>query len=92
MSTLEIIALVRDISVIIASGILIIILLSVGFMLFRLYPPIKRTVGIVEKSSGIVLNIVSQPLNLIHSVSDIIGSGTELIKGFRKEERKEGGS
>ena len=58
-------------------------------MLLRLYPPIKRTIGMVEKSSGIVFNIVSQPLNLIRSVSDIIGSGTELIKGFRKEERRE---
>ena len=89
MSVLEIIALIRDISIIVASGIFSVILLICGFIVLRLYPPIKRTTRTLERSSGIVLNLVSQPLSLASALADLIKTGMRLVTRFRKEDREE---
>jgi len=88
MNTLEIIALIQDISIIVASGIFAVILLICGFIFLRLYPPIKRTTRMFERSSGIVLNIVSQPMGLVSALADIIKTGVRLVTGFKKEDRE----
>lgn len=65
------------------------VLLGVGYALLRLYPTIKRTTKSVEQSSSVINNIVSQPLNLIGAVVELINRGLGMIDEFRKRERRE---
>jgi len=64
------------------------ILLGVGFVLLRLYPSFKRTAQNVEQSSGIIRNIVSQPLNLVGAVVELLNRGLEILGTFRKRNRR----
>ena len=89
MSFAENIAVVRDLFVIAASGVSIVVLLGIGYALLRLYPMIKRTTRSVEQSSGLIYNIVSQPLNLIAAVVELINRGLGMVDDFRKRERRE---
>ena len=89
MGVAENIAVVRDLFVIAASGVSIVVLLGIGYALLRLYPTIKRTTRSVEQSSGIIYNIVSQPLNLIGAVVELINRGLGMVDQFRKRERRE---
>ncbi len=89
MSFAENIGVVRDLFVIAASGVSIVVLLGVGYALLRLYPTIKRTTKSVEQSSSVINNIVSQPLNLIGAVVELINRGLGMIDEFRKRERRE---
>lgn len=88
MSAVEIIALIRDIIIIVASGVSIVILLGVGYVLLRLYPSIKRTTQNVEQSSSIIHNFVSQPLSLIGAVVELLNRGLGMLETFRKRERR----
>ncbi|MDA1220240.1 MAG: hypothetical protein O2909_12530 [Chloroflexi bacterium] len=88
MSAVEIIALIRDIIIIVASGVPIVILLGVGYVLLRLYPSIKRTTQNVEQSSSIIHNFVSQPLSLIGAVVELLNRGLGMLETFRKRERR----
>lgn len=88
MSAAEIIAVIRDIFVIVASGVSILILLGVGYIMLRLYPSIRRTTQNVEQSSSIIHNIVSQPLSLIGAVVELLNRGLGMLDTFRKRERR----
>ncbi len=89
MGVADNIAVIRDLFVIAASGVAIVVLLGVGYALLRLYPAIKRTTRSVEQSSGLIYNIVSQPLNLIGAVVELINRGLGMVDQFRKRERRE---
>ena len=89
MSFADNIGVVRDLFVIVASGISIVVLLGVGYAILRLYPTINRTTKNVEQSSSVIYNIVSQPLNLIGAVVELINRGLGMIDEFRKRERRE---
>ena len=80
--------MIRDLFFIVASGVVIVVLLGVGYALLRLYPSIKRTTQRVEQSSSVINNIVSQPLNLIGSGVELINRGLGMIDEFRKRERR----
>jgi alanyl-tRNA synthetase len=88
MSANEIIALIRDIFIIVASGVVIVVLLGVGYVLRRLYPSIRRTTQYVEQSSSILQNIVSQPVNLIGAVVELFNRGLGMLETFKKRERR----
>ena len=88
MSFTETIALIRDIFIIVASGVATLILLGVGFVLLRLYPSVKRTTQNVEHSSSIIRNIVSQPLSLVGAVVELLNRGLEILGTFRKRDRR----
>lgn len=64
------------------------ILLGVGYMLLRLYPSVKRTARNVEQSTGIIHNIVSQPLNLIGAVVELLNRGLGMLETSRKRKRR----
>ena len=92
MDTLEKIALIRDIFIIVNSGIFIIILLGAGYVLFRvyrqLYPSVLRTARNLEESSSIVLNILSQPVNLITTLLEVTNRVWGMVEQFIKRERR----
>jgi len=89
MGAADNIAVIRDLFVIAASGVAIVVLLGVGYALLRLYPTIKRTTRSVEQSSGLIYNIVSHPLSLIGAVVELINRGLGMIDQFRKREWRE---
>ena len=88
MEAAELIALIRDILIIVASGIFILILLGVAFVLLRLYPSVRRITRNVEESSNILRNVVSKPLNLAPAIVDLLNRVTGLVAQFRSRERK----
>jgi Mg2+/Co2+ transporter CorB len=88
MEAAVIIALIRDILIIVAAGIFILILLVVAFILLRLYPSIRRITRNVEESSNILLNVVSKPLNLVTAFLELVNRVTGLVAQFRSRERR----
>ncbi len=88
MEAAAIIALIRDILIIVASGIFILILVGVAFILLRLYPSIRRITRNVEESSNILLNVVSKPLNLVTAIVELVNRVTGLVSQFRSRERR----
>jgi Mg2+/Co2+ transporter CorB len=87
MEAAVLIALIRDILIIVAAGIFILILLVVAFILLRLYPSIRRITRNVEESSNILLNVVSKPLNLVTAFLELVNRVTGLVAQFRSRER-----
>jgi hypothetical protein len=87
MEAAELIALIRDILIIVASGIFILILLGVAFVLLRLYPSVRRITRNVEESSHILRNVVSKPLNLATVIVELVNRVTGLVAQFRSRER-----
>ncbi len=92
MSTAETIALIRDISIIVASGIVILVFLLVGFILLRvylqLYLTLRRAARKFEQSSDIILNVVSQPLNLASAIVDLVSRVLGVVEQFRNKYRR----
>ena len=92
MDTTTKIALIRDIFIIVNSGIFIIILMGAGYVLFRvyrqLYPSVLRTTRNLEESSNIVVNILSQPVTLITTLLEITNRVWGTVEQFIKRERR----
>lgn len=88
MEAAVLIALIRDILIIVAAGVFILILLVVAFILLRLYPSIRRITRNVEESSNILLNVVSKPLNLVTAFLELVNRVTGLVAQFRSRERR----
>jgi hypothetical protein len=88
MSAAEIIALIRDLFLIGASVVAIVIFLGVGFVLLRLYPAVKRTIQNVEHSTGVIRDVVSQPLSLLGPLVGLFNRGLKLLGTFRKRDRR----
>ena len=88
----EKIALIRDIFIIVNSGVFIIILIGLGVVVFRVYrqfyPTVLRTSRNLEEGSGILLNLVSQPMNLIGSVVELLNRLWGLVENFKNRERR----
>ncbi len=92
MDTPAKITLIRDIFIIVNSGIFLIILLGAGYVLFRvyrqLYPSLLRTTRNLEESSNIVVNILSQPVNLITTLLEVTNRVWGTVEQFIKRERR----
>ena len=92
VDTLEKIALIRDIFIIVNSGVFIIILIGLGVVAFRVYrqfyPSVLRTSRNLEEGSGILLSLVSQPVNLIGSAVELINRVWGLVEKFKNRERR----
>ncbi len=92
VDTMDKIALIRDIFIIVNSGVFIIILIGLGVVVFRVYrqfyPSVLRTSRNLEEGSGILLNLVSQPMNLIGSVVELLNRLWGLVENFKNRERR----
>jgi hypothetical protein len=88
-----VIVLVRDITIIVAGGIFSIVLLIIGFLTLRmyrqLYPAVLRTTQNVEQSSGIILAVVSQPLNLVTALLETGNRVWGLVEKIRTRDRSD---
>ncbi len=88
MAVNETIALIRDISVIIAAGVFTLILLAVGFVLMRLYPLTRRTLQSVEQTSSLVHSMVSQPLGLVSGVVELLNRIFAMVNHLRTRKQE----
>ena len=88
MAVNETIALIRDISVIIAAGVFTAILLAVGYVLMRLYPLTRRTLQSVEQTSSMVHSMVSQPLGLVSGVVELLNRVLAMVNHFRSRNQE----
>ncbi len=92
VDTMEKIALIRDIFIIVNSGVFIIILIGLGVVTFRVYrqfyPSVLRTSRNLEEGSGILLSLVSQPVNLIGSALEMVNRVWGLVENFKNRERR----
>ena len=78
---IETLAIIRDIFLIVATGLFIVILLVGGVMAFRLYRSVRRSVRNVEEFSRKVLGTLSDIL-------DKAGPVIRLIQRLRSGERR----
>ena len=92
VDTAEKIALIRDIFIIVNSGVFVIILIGLGVVVFRVYrqfyPSVLRTSRNLEESSGILLSLVSPPMNLIGSAVEVINRVWGLVENIKNRERR----
>ena len=93
MTTAENIALIRDIAVIAAAGVITLVFLILGFIILRVYLQIyltlRRAARKFEQSSDIILNVVSQPLNLASAIIDLVNRILGVVEQFRNRNRRE---
>ena len=92
MITVETIALIRDIVIIAAAGVVILVHLVVGFVILRVYLQIfltlRRAARKFEQSSDLILKVVSQPLNMVSAIVDLVSRVLGVVEQFRNKERR----
>ena len=88
------IALIRDIFVIVNSAVSIIILIVIGLLVFKvykqIYPSLLKTSKNLEESSNILLNLVSQPVNLVGPVLETVNRVWALVENLKNREWRKG--
>jgi len=88
------IALIRDIFVIVNSAVFIIILIVIGLLVFKvhkqIYPSLLKTSKNLEESSNILLNLVSQPVNLVGPVLETVNRVWALVENLKNREWRKG--
>jgi cell shape-determining protein MreC len=89
MGAAETIALVRDVMLIVASLVMIVVLLSILGIALKLYSRTKPIINNLQRSTSIIHNVISQPLSLIGGVVELLNRGMEMLGQIRKRERRE---
>ncbi len=78
----------RDIFIIVFTGIFSIVLLVIAILAFRLYRSARRVTGNMEEISGIVLDRVARPLTTLPPLIEIANYVLGLIQEFRSRGRR----
>ena len=88
------IAFIRDIFIIVNSAVFIIILIVIGLLVLKvykqLYPSLLQTSKHLEESSSILLNLVSQPVNLVGPVLETVNRVWALVENLKNREWRKG--
>jgi len=88
------IALIRDIFVIVNSAVFIIILIVIGLLALKvhkqIYPSLLKTSKNLEESSNVLLNLVSQPVNLVGPVLETVNRVWALVENLKNREWRKG--
>ena len=88
------IAFIRDIFIIVNSAVFIIILIVIGLLVLKvykqLYPSLLKTSKHLEESSSILLNLVSQPVNLVGPALETVNRVWALVENLRNREWRKG--
>ena len=88
------IALIRDIFVIVNSAVFIIILIVIGLLVLKvykqIYPSLFKTSKNLVESSNILLNLVSQPVNLVGPVLETVNRVWALVENLKNREWRKG--
>ena len=88
------IAFIRDSFIIVNSAVFIIILTVIGLLVLKiykqLYPSLLKTSKHLEESSNILLNLVSQPVNLVGPVLETVNRVWALVENLKNREWRKG--
>ena len=87
-SQIETISTIRDIFIIVFTGIFILVLLVVSLLGFRLMRSVRRTVRNVEEVSSIIVNRVARPLSNLPALAEVARTVMGLVQQYRSRERR----
>ena len=90
MSGPEVIAVIRDLSIIAAAAVFIAIFVPAGILDFRFHRSLSRTAQNLEGISGTVLNGLVRPLSSLASLMDLIDRIAGLVQRRQPPERSDG--
>jgi uncharacterized membrane protein affecting hemolysin expression len=89
--TIETIAAIRDLAIIVLAGVAVIVLLMGGVSIYRLSRSVHRTAGNVEAISAILLESVAKPLRNIPTIVEtgrnVLGWVQEYLSKERRNEQ-----
>jgi hypothetical protein len=80
--------MIRDIFIIVFTGLAILVLLVGGFLVFGLLRSIRGTVRNAEEVTSIIVNKVARPLSNIPAVADVVRTVVGLVQEYRSRERR----
>ena len=78
----------RDIFIIVFTGIFSVVLLMIAILAFRLYRSARRVTGNVEEISSIVLERVARPLTSLPPLIEMINLALGWVQEFRSRGRR----
>ena len=88
MCTVVAVALIRDLSIIVATGVISLAILVVGLLFFLLYRSIRRTTRNLEEISSITLNKVAKPLSSFSTLLEAMNHVLGWVQQYRSQERR----
>ncbi|PKB64805.1 MAG: hypothetical protein BZY80_01660 [SAR202 cluster bacterium Io17-Chloro-G2] len=93
MISIETIAAIRDLSIIVLTGVAVIVLLMGGLSFYRLSRSVQRTARNVEAISEILLDSVARPLRniptILESGKNVLGWVQEYLSKDRRNEQND---
>ena len=78
----------RDIFIIVFTGIFSVVLLMIAILAFRLYRSARRATGNIEEISGIVLERVARPLTSLPPLIEMINLALGWVQELRSRGRR----
>ena len=78
----------RDIFIIVFTGVFSVVLLMIAILAFRLYRSARRATGNIEEISGIVLERVARPLTSLPPLIEMISLALGWVQEFRSRGRR----
>ncbi len=78
----------RDIFIIVYTGVFSIVLLVIAILAFRLYRSARRVTGNMEEISGIVLDRVARPLTSLPPLIEIVNYVLGWVQELRSRGRR----
>ena len=89
MYTTEAVALIRDLFVIVATGVFAIVALVAGLLFFMVFQSVRRATRNAEEISSIILNRVVKPLgSLTTAFDEVVARVLGMIQEYRSKERR----
>jgi len=85
---IETISTIRDVFIIVLTGIFILVLLVGGFLAFGIFRSVRRTVRNVEEVTSIIVNRVARPLSNIPGLAGVARTVLGLVQQYRSRERR----
>ena len=78
----------RDVFIIVYTGVFSVVMLVSGVLIFRLYRSARRVIKNMEEISGIVLDRVARPLTSLPPLMEIANYVLGLVQEFRSRGRR----
>ena len=79
---------IRDIFIIVFTGVFTLVLLVGIFLAFGLFRSVRRTVRNVEEVTSIIVNKVAKPLSNLPALADVVRTVLGLVQQYRSRERR----
>ena len=85
---IQTIATIRDIFIIVSTGVLTVAVLVGGLWTYRLCRSLRRTAGNVEEVSGIIVDRVVRPLSSLPALVEVVKYVVGLVRQYGSRERR----